>query len=121
ATCSRPAARLARDAGELFDRGEPLGHLLEPVVPERAHALLLRHALELVAAAAARGDRLERVAHRRELEDADTAAIAGLVAARAAAPAVELAPLGRRGDLRRDARLQELVRRRRVALEAVRA
>src|SRR5436305_4902830 len=117
----RGAENLNGDARELFDRGQARRDLGDAVVPERPHALLHRGSLELLAARLLRGERLERLAHRQELEDPDPALVTGLVASRAPALAVEDHPVRLRRDVRRDARLDELLDRRRIHLAAVRA
>src|SRR5256712_4279326 len=88
--------RLDRDAGELFDRGQAGGDLGDAVVPEGAHAVLDRGALDLLAARVLRGERLQGLGHLEQLVDADPPLVAGLVAARAAALAVERHSVGRR-------------------------
>src|SRR6476646_5384480 len=115
------SARLDGDAGELFERGEPGGDLGEAVVPERPHALFDRGALDLLAARLRGGHRLEVLAHHEQLVDADPALVAGLAAAGTAFLAVEDDAVRRGRDLRRDARLDDLVGGRRVHLAAVRA
>src|SRR5205085_9034390 len=77
------------DARELFDRRETGGHLGEPVVPQRLHAGVHRRAFDLLTRRMARRERREILGHLEQLVDADPAAVAGLVAARAAALAVE--------------------------------
>src|SRR2546425_4080430 len=83
-----------RYAGQLFDGRQPGRDLRDAVVPERAHALRDRRALELLAARLRGGEALQRLAHLEQLIDADPALVAGLVTARAAALAVEGHPVG---------------------------
>src|SRR6266496_2927044 len=77
------------DARELFDRGQAGPDLGDAVVPERAHALLDRGALDLLAAGVLRRERRQLLAHLEQLEDADPALVAGLVAPRTALLAIE--------------------------------
>src|SRR4051794_6541938 len=58
---SRVGGRLDRDAGELFDGRQARGDLRQAVVPERAHAVRQRGALELLAARLRRRETLQRV------------------------------------------------------------
>src|SRR5947208_10734804 len=81
--------RLDGDARELFDGREACGHLGEAVVPESPHAFTDRRALDLLTARLRDREALELLAHRQQLEDADPALVAGLVATRAALLAVE--------------------------------
>src|SRR5712691_11277856 len=112
------ATRLDGDARELFDGRETGRDLRDAVVPECSHALGDRGTLEVLAARLLDRERLELLAHLEQLVDADPAAIARLVAARAAALAVEGHPVRRGGDVGRDARPQELVYGRLVHLAA---
>src|SRR5712692_10860815 len=73
-----------RYAGQLFDGRQPGRDLRDAVVPERAHALRDRRALELLAARLRGGEAFQRLAHLEQLIDADPALVAGLVTARAA-------------------------------------
>src|SRR5918996_3120588 len=114
-------AALDEDAGEFFERREARGDLREAVVPEGIHAHVEGGALELLAARVLRGEAAEVLAHHHELVDADPALVASLVAARAAALAVERHAVRRRGLLGAEARLQHLLGRRHVHLAAVRA
>src|SRR5207249_905689 len=93
----------------------------EAVVPERAHARGDRRALDVLATRLRGGERGQILRHREQLVDADPALVAGLVAARAAALAVEGHAVARRGDVRGHAGGDHLLDGRLVHLTAVRA
>ena len=105
--CVPGAARVgrARGAQHFGDRGDPVLHLLEAVVAQRAHAVLARHRGDVVGRPLLKDQAAHLVVHLEHLVDADPAAVAGAAAAHAA---VGLEGLERRGARVEAVRLQHL-------------
>src|SRR5579862_3582645 len=97
------------DPGKLLDRGQPARDLRQAVVPERPHAAADGCTVDLVACRLGCGERLDLLGHRQQLVDADPAAVARLVAARAAALPIEADPVLAGGDVGRDPSGEQLL------------
>src|SRR5215831_19968467 len=77
------------DAAELFDRRDAGGDLRDAVLPHRPHARLECGALDHLARRPLGGEQFQVLVHPQQLEDADTALVARVAAARAAVLAAE--------------------------------